>query len=472
MRLLSLLTCILLLQLTTCPARLMATLALPAIFGNNMVMQRDQPLPIWGRDRAGTTITVTLAGNSATTRTGANGQWMVEMPAMREKGPHRLQVVGTTKLEITGILVGEVWLCSGQSNMEWLVKKSRNAEHEIANANHPQIRHIKITHTATATAQDDVLSIGWQVCKPATVSDFTATGYFFGRHLQRELDVPIGLIGSNWGGTKIEPWTPPAGFRHVASLREIADNLKDYPKTKENGEVNHQSATALYNGMIHPLLPFAIRGVIWYQGESNLTDGMSYYDKMQALIHGWRRAWHNDSLPFYFVQLAPFRYKGDAKALPKLWEAQSMALAIPHTGMAVTIDIGDPTDIHPINKQDVGKRLALWALAKTYRRKNIVYSGPLYKSHQIVENRIHVSFLHVGGGLVSRDDKPLTHFEISGPDGKFVTATAKIESNQVVVHAASVKHPTAVRFAWDQEAEPNLSNQEGLPAPAFRTNIE
>jgi sialate O-acetylesterase len=223
--------------------------------------------------------------------------------------------------------------------------------------------------------------------------------------------------------------------------------------------------------MVHPLVPFGIRGAIWYQGESNRGEDMLYFEKMKALINGWRSVWAQGDFPFYFVQLAPFRYQGDVLALPRIWEAQTAALSIPNTGMAVTVDTVDNiADIHPINKQDVGKRLALWALAKVYGRKGLVYSGPLYKSMAIEGNKVRVSFDHVGGGLVSRDGKPLTHFEIAGADKKFVKAKAEIDGNTVVVSADAVAAPVAVRFGWHQEAQPNLSNKEGLPASPFRSD--
>jgi sialate O-acetylesterase len=292
------------------------------------------------------------------------------------------------------------------------------------------------------------------------------------RHNQRlkELDVPIGLIGSNWGGTRIEPWTPPVGFQNVPALKDIADNLSNFPTKTADGKINHQSPLALYNGMIHPLLPFAIRGAIWYQGESNNGEGMLYHEKMKALIHGWRSVWNDPELPFYYVQLAPYRYNVEPTRLPGIWEAQLETLSVPNTGMAVTVDISDLADIHPVNKQDVGKRLALWALAKTYGQTDLVYSGPLYKSLKIDGSKAIVSFDHVGGGLISRDGQPLTHFQIAGEDGQFVAASAEIAGDTVVVSAESIAQPVAVRLGWHQEAEPNLSNREGLPASPFRTD--
>jgi sialate O-acetylesterase len=356
--------------------------------------------------------------------------------------------------------------------MEWSVQQSNNPQEEIAAANHPRIRHIKIPHVPAATPQTDVTSKGWEVCSPQTAAAFTAVGYYFGRELQKDLDVPIGLIGSNWGGTRIEPWTPPEGFQAVPALKDIADKLAEFPTKNANGAINHQTPLALYNGMIHPLVPYGIKGAIWYQGESNNGEGMLYYEKMKALILGWRKVWGQDDLPFYFVQLAPYNYGGPANAgkLPGIWEAQIAALSIPHTGMAATVDIGNPKDIHPKNKQDVGKRLALAALTHTYGKTGLVWSGPLYKGSKVEGSKVRISFDHAAGGLVSRDGKPLTWFQVAGEDGNYVEAQAEIDGETVVVAAAAVEKPVAVRFAWDHVAEPNLSNKAGLPASPFRTD--
>ena len=452
----------------TAPAS--AAVKLPAVIGDNMVLQRGEAVPIWGWDDPGTQVTVTLGDSKVTGTADDQGKWCVRLPAMTAGGPHTLTVAGTTSVTVANILVGDVWLCSGQSNMEWSVANSNNPQEEIAAANHPRIRHIKIPHVPADTPQQDVASSGWQVCSPQTVSGWTAVGYFFARHLQQELDVPVGLIGSNWGGTRIEPWTPPVGFQQVPALRDIADKLDSFPTRNADGKINHQSPLALYNGMIAPLVPYGIRGALWYQGESNNGEGMLYFEKKKALIGGWRALWNKPDLPFYFVQLAPFRYGGEPKNLAGIWEAQTATLSLPHTGMAVTVDISNLTDIHPRNKQDVGKRLALWALAQLYGKTDLVYSGPLYKSMAVEGNKIRLAFDHVGSGLVARDGQPLNWFTIAGEDKEFVAAQAEIDGATVVVSADSVANPVAVRFGWTQEAEPNLSNKEGLPASPFRTD--
>jgi sialate O-acetylesterase len=402
------------------------------------------------------------------------------------------------------VLVGEVWLCSGQSNMQFSVSSVSHARKELQQANHPHIRLFTVPMRPAGEPANDV-SGTWTVCTPKTVPGFAAVGYFFGRELHDQLDVPVGLINSSWGGTRIEPWTPPVGFSDVPALASILTGIGEahaaYAKTtaaalphyaewlaiaeqaKSKGETipsppewpasplgNNYAPTGLYNGMIHPLVPFAIRGAIWYQGESNNGEGMLYFEKMKALIDGWRSVWHEGDFPFLYVQLAPYNYGGgNPTALARIWEAQTAALAIPDTGMAVTNDVGNVKDIHPKDKQDVGKRLALWALAKTYG-KQIVYSGPLYKSMNIDGSKIRVKFDHVGGGLVARNGKPLDWFQIAGEDKKFVDAEATIDGDSVVVSSPKVEKPVAVRFAFDQVAEPNLQNVEGLPASAFRTD--
>jgi len=447
-----------------------AAIKLPAIVGDHMVLQRDREVPIWGWDDPNTEVKVSLGASKATAKAGADGKWLVKLAALPAGGPHVLTIEGTNKVEVKDVLIGEVWFCSGQSNMEWPVSMSDNPQEEIKNANHPRIRHIKIPHVPSATPQSEVASPGWTICAPETVGDYTAVGYFFGRALEKDLDVPVGLIGCNWGGTRIEPWTPPAGFAAVPALADFTNNIAKYPEKNEKGEINHQSPLALYNGMVAPLVPYAIRGALWYQGESNNGEGMLYHEKMKALIAGWRSVWNDPQLPFLYVQLAPYKYGGDPKQLAGIWEAQAKTLNVHGTGMAVTVDIGNVADIHPRNKQDVGKRLELWALNNVYGKKGLVYSGPLYRSLKIDGDKARVTFDHIGEGLVSRDGKPLSFFQVAGEDQKFVDAQAKIEGNEVVVQAAGVAKPVAVRFGWHQEAEPNLSNKAGLPASPFRTD--
>jgi sialate O-acetylesterase len=454
-----------------------AEVKLPSILGNHMVLQQGEPVPIWGWAEEGEKVSVSFHGKTVSTQAGKAGNWRVDLPAMKAnaKGGD-LTVRGSNEIKLSDVLVGEVWLCSGQSNMEWSVARSGNAKEEIANGKHPLIRHVKVPRKLSLTPQEDVQTEGWQVCSPSTVANFTAVGYYFARHLQKEIKVPIGLIGSNWGGTRIEPWTPAAGFKAVPYLKkDFADKLDQFTK----GKPGRSTPTHMYNAMIAPLLPYAIKGALWYQGESNNGEGMLYHEKMKALIAGWRSAWKKPDLPFYFVQLAPFNYRNrDPKALPWIWQAQLETLKVTHTGMAVTTDITTVNNIHPPNKQDVGKRLALWALAKNYGYDKLVYSGPLFDrvDHTEGKDSLAVHFKKLRGrdiGLTVPNGKSLTHFEVAGKDGKWYPAEAFIVyGHQVVANSKDVKKPVHVRFGWDHKATPNLFNVDGLPASPFTTEKE
>jgi len=446
---------------------------LPSILGSHMVLQQGEKCPIWGWDDSDKVVTVEFAGQKHTAKVSDGGRWEVHLDPMKANAKGQtLTIRGSSKLELTDVLVGEVWLCSGQSNMEWRVVQSANSKEEIANANHPLIRHIKIPHKLSPKPQDNVSSSGWQPCTPQVVANFTAVGYYFGRHLHKELNVPVGLIGSNWGGTRIEPWTPPVGFKSVPALKKnFADKLDQFASAKPGrGTPSH-----MYNAMIHPLLPYTIKGALWYQGESNNGEGMLYHEKMKALIAGWRSVWNNPELPFYFVQLAPFRYGSDNDPrLPGIWQAQLETLKVPHTGMAVTTDITTLRNIHPPNKQDVGKRLALWALVKDYGKKlKGQYSGPIFSKidHAEGKDSLTVHFQKDStGGLTTNDKKPVSHFEIAGKDGKWHPAKATIVyGDHLIVKSDAVKKPVHVRFGWHQMAEPNLVNAAGLPASPFST---
>ena len=489
--------------------RLCADVKLADIFTDHMVLQRDKPLPIWGWAKPQEAIRISLAGNTVNAVANAEGRWRATLPALPAGGPHTLTVSGNNTLTLGDILVGEVWICSGQSNMEWPLRAAESATKALAEAQQPAIRFFRIGHVASPVPLDTVRA-SWTPCTPDTARDATAVGFFFGLDLHRELDVPIGLIDSNWGGTRIEPWTPPEGFLAVEKTRPLydkvmmalpgspvykkamgtyLDSLRTWIETMKTAMAEEQAATpcpempdglkplsrptdpcALYNGMIHPFVPFAIRGVIWYQGESNRFDAHLYAYKMRALVEGWRAIWQQGDFPFYWVQLAPYIYgKESPRGLPRIWEAQTMALDLPNTGMAVINDIGNLHNIHPRNKRDVGKRLALIAKANVYGRKDIVWSSPTLKDYRIDGNRIVLTFDHVGKGLRSRDGKSLTWFELMDADGAVVKATATLQGpDTVVVSSADLEKPVGVRFAWDQSAEPNLVNSAGLPAGAFR----
>ncbi|MFO0876377.1 MAG: sialate O-acetylesterase [Gemmataceae bacterium] len=422
-----------------------ADVQLPSVLASHMVLQRDKPLPIWGKASPGEEISVSFNGQKATTKADDKGDWKVVLKPVKADGKaHKMTIAGQNSIELEDILIGEVWVGSGQSNMEWPMIATEKAKERIAAAKHPNIRLFHVPKVQ-APKPNFTVKASWAACTPDSVKNFSAVLYYFGVYLQGELDVPIGLINTSWGGSPIEPWT-----------------------------VTSSSSGTMYNAMVAPLMPFAVRGTLWYQGESNAfqRNGMKYRDKMADLITGWRARWGQE-MPFLFVQIAPWQpEKGGypEEELQKLWEAQVASLKIPGTGMAVTTDLVDNIkDIHPQNKRDVGIRLGLWAMAKTYGKKDIVYSGPLYKGMKVEGNKVRLSFAHVGGGLKSRDGKPLSEFEIAGADGKFVPAEAVIDGDNVVVSASSVEKPVEVRFGWKNITNPNLANKEGLPASPFRT---
>lgn len=417
----------------------LAEVKLPTVIASHMVLQRDKPLPIWGWADPGEEVTVEFAGQSVSAKADDKGNWKLALSPVKADGKaHKMTVKGKNTLEFDDILIGEVWVGSGQSNMEWSLAASGKPKETIAAAKHPTIRLYHVPKLQAATPARDIKA-SWKACTPETARSFSAVLYHFGVRIQKDLDVPVGLINSSWGGSPIEPWT-----------------------------VGDKKSGGMHNAMIAPLQPFAIRGILWYQGESNVGNGVAYKDKKKALIEGWRKAWGQE-VPFYFVQIAPFAgYRPGA--LPPLWEGQVASLKIPRTGMAVTTDLVDNLkDIHPKNKLDVGNRLALWALAKDYGKKDLVYSGPLYKGLKIEGIKIRLQFAHLGGGLESRDGKPLTDFEIAGADGKFVPAEAAIDGNEVVVSSKDVSSPTQVRFGWTNVSNPNLRNKAGLPASPFQT---
>jgi sialate O-acetylesterase len=447
-----------------------AVITLPSVISDHAVLQQDLPATIWGWADPNETITVSLGTQRKSAKADAAGAWQVKLKPLRASAtPVEMAIAGSSSaaIKVTDLLVGEVWLGSGQSNMQQGLCETGGppgprAAQIVAAAKFPAIRLFRVPNVVAAEPQKNVTA-EWVVCNPETVAWFSATLYYFGRNVHQALSQPVGLIESAWNATLIQPWIPREGFAREPALQAEAANVR----------ADWGSPTAICNGMIHPLAPFAIRGVVWYQGESNVDSGDALYtEHMRALIEGWRQLW-GQPFPFYFVQIAPFRYSRPPDRLPRLCEMQTKVLGlVPKTGMAVINDIVTPDDIHPRNKQEVGRRLALWALAKDYGRKDLVYSGPLFKFARVKGNTIRITFDHAGSGLVARDGRALTHFAIAGEDRKFVEATAGIVRNTVVVTSPQVARPVAVRFAWDQEALPNLMNKEGLPAAPFRTDIE
>lgn len=451
-----------------------AEIKLPKLFGDHMVLQRETEANLWGWAAPGEEVKISLGDSTATAKADDSGKWKAKLKTGAAGGPHELKFKGTNEVTLKDVYLGEVWIASGQSNMEWTVAASANPQEEAANAKHPLIRMIKVQKVPAETPVDDIPvdpgtkktspDSGWAVCAPDTVPTYSAVGYYFARHLQKELDVPVGIVNTSWGGTVCEAWTSKEALAAVPSLKYMADRAVKV----EAGKGNPNQPAVLYNGMLAPVIPLSIRGAIWYQGESNVGRAHEYATLFPTMIADWRARFGQGDFPFLFVQLAPYKYDGTTK-LAELWDAQLKSLAVPGVGMCVTTDITNINDIHPKNKQDVGKRLALWALANSYGKKDLVYSGPLYESHEIEGSKVRIKFKH-GSGLMAKDDKPLTHFQIAGEDEKFVEAKATIEGDTLVVTNEEVQKPVAVRFAWSPIAEPNLFNKAGLPASPFRTD--
>lgn len=492
-----------------------AAVELAPLFQNGAVLQRDRPLPVWGLATPNSTVTAEFAGQKATATADTNGRWKLVLPAQAASAEGRTLTVtetGAPPVEVKDVLVGEVWLASGQSNMEFRVGQTRAEDQQLAAApTTATLRLFQVPHVLSPTRQDKV-NARWTPATPETVKGFSAVAYFFGRGLSEDIKVPVGLIESNWGGSRIEPWWAEEG---LAGIPEYADQVKrrraalpgypeydqafrgylktlrDWTTTAEQAmdtgktapeapkapallNVGSGGETGTYQAMIHPLVPYALRGFLWYQGESNNGDAMAYTTKMQALIEGWRKQFASPDAPFLFVQIAPYSYGADRTfSLPQLWSAQQAVLTkIPHTGMAVTNDVGNAKDIHPTNKSDVAYRLLQWALADVYGKKGVVRSGPLYSGYKVEGNNIRVTFNETGTGLATRDGKDPDWFEIAGEDGNFVQAAAKIapDGKSVLVHSDKVPAPFQVRFAWSQIAEPNLMNKEKLPAGGFNSH--
>jgi sialate O-acetylesterase len=483
-----------------------AEVTLAPLFSDHAVLQCDRPVPVWGRAAAGEKVAVAFRGQSLATQAGADGRWRVTLAPLAATGESAdLTVAGTNTLTLRDIVVGEVWLASGQSNMEWPLKSAHDAEKEIAAANFPLIRHLRLEHAVADQPADGARTGGWENATPQTAGTFTAVGYFFARDLHRKLGVPVGIVHSAWGGTPIESWMSEAALRNTGAWPAIdarwQKNLAEFPERSANfpaeraawlaadekaraartknpvpwprapiGPGTPYAPAGLFNGMIAPLQPGALRGVIWYQGEANWPRAAEYAELFPALIRAWRAGFGGGDLPFLFVQLANFADPGDptGRGWAPLREAQAKALALPATGMAVTIDIGNPKDIHPTNKQEVGRRLALIAKAVVYDIASD-HTGPVFVSATPEKGALRVRFAHVATGLVAHD-KPPQSLEVAGADKVFHPATGKIERGTLVVASPAVKAPVAVRYAWSNAPVANLYNGSGLPAAPFRSD--
>ncbi|MGY2132922.1 sialate O-acetylesterase [Hymenobacter sp. HD11105] len=478
-----------------------ANIKLPALMTDNMVLQQKTTVALWGWADPGEAVTVTASWQKAPQKATADaqGNWQVRIPTDKAGGPHIITFQGKNRLVVSNVLLGEVWLCSGQSNMNFPIAKGPsnwmtgvvNEAEVVPKAKYPAIRMFTVPQKVADTPQLDTEG-SWVVCSPETVGSFSAVAYFFGQEIHEKTKVPVGLIHSSWGGTPAESWTRKDVLENNPDLRPIltrydqgltqrpayeaaftawqqekaATPQNTTPKPAEPlSATSNKSPYKLYNGMIKPLIPYTLKGVIWYQGESNAERAYQYRKLFPAMIANWRQDWQQPNLPFYFVQITP--HKGQN---PEIREAQLLSMqTVPNTGMVVTTDVGDSLDIHPRNKQVVGHRLALWALAKEYGQKNLPYSGPIYKKMEVKDGKASLQFDYTSGGLVTQNGD-LREFTIAGPDSVFRPAQARIEGNTVVVWSEQVKQPVAVRFGWSRSPMPNFYNGAGLPASPFRTD--
>lgn len=483
-------------------------ISVATVFSDHMVLQRGIDVPVWGTTKPKARVIVSIAGQTARTKAGEDGKWKAVLGPLHSGGPYTMLIKsGRTKAAFNDVLIGDVWVCSGQSNMEWPMSNVNNAETEIKNANKPNIRLFTVKKKVAGEPLDGCEGT-WSVCTPETVKGFSAVGYFFGRQINETLGVPVGLINTSWGGTPAESWTSRPSLEANPDCAEILkrwdENIKNYPTAKEAydkklaewqkaaeaakaanqkepprpnapmGPDHPWRAAGLYNGMIAPLIPYAIAGAIWYQGESNAGRAYQYRSLFPTMITDWRKNWGQGDFPFFFVQLANFQKRTDdanaGSAWAELREAQLRTLGLKHTGMATIIDIGEANDIHPRNKQDVGKRLALSAFKVAYGQ-DWPDQGPMYKSMTVEGNKVHVKFTDADGGLRNNNTGgPLRGFAVAGEDKVFHWADATISGDVVIVSSPDVAKPIAVRYGWADNPICDLYSGFGLPASPFRTD--
>jgi sialate O-acetylesterase len=479
------------------PAR--ADVKLANLFTAHAVLQQGGPIPVWGTAAAGEAVTVTIAGKSATSTADANGKWKAELPALAAGGPHELVAKGKNEVKVPDVMVGEVWIASGQSNMEWLLASGSATAQEHGSANYPGFRMFTVAKSVTSKPAADVGG-DWKVCQPGTAGNFSAVAYYFAKELHKKLNVPVGVIHTSWGGTPAESWTQIAALEADPDLKPIVDRskatLEAYPKQLEDWKQAAEKAEkdgtpippapkdprgvswrpgGLYNAMVAPIVPYAAKGVIWYQGESNAPRAIQYRKLLPAMIKTWRDAWGKTdpaTMPFYIVQLANFTpppAEPGESDWAELREAQALTAKMPGNGLACTIDIGDANDIHPRNKEDVGHRLALVALAQTYGKSDIASAGPQFESMAVEGEKLRVTFKNADG-LTTRDGGAVRGFAIAGDDRAWHWAEGKIEGSSVVVRSDKVAKPVAVRYAWAHNPPTNLYNRADLPATPFRTD--
>ncbi|HEY9007277.1 MAG TPA: sialate O-acetylesterase [Ohtaekwangia sp.] len=448
-----------------CIASAEAQLRLPSLFDDHMILQQQSPVPIWGWSHPSQDIVIHVSWDTTTIKTKSDNTtyWSTTLYTPPAGGPYTITIKNSWGEQriLQDVMIGEVWLCSGQSNMEWSMEAAGDGKLAMAQANDPTIRLFHVSKSAASFRQ--VHGEGtWKVCTPESVKYFSAVSYFFAKKLQQNLNVPIGLINTSWGGTPAETWVPEARIAADAALLAAAEKQgDDRPWCPSRPGV-------VFNAMINPIVPFRIAGTLWYQGESNTSAPDTYKQLMETLITAWRKEFLND-FPFYYVQIAPYTdYGMDGGVLIR--EQQIKMLEIPKTGVVVISDlVNNVKDIHPQFKKPVGERLANLALSDTYGKTGIPSKSPLYKSMKVEKGKIRITFDNAPNGLMSKGGEP-TEFQIAGEDKKFYAAKAKIEGNTVIVSAKEVKNPVAVRFAWSNASIPNLFSKEGLPVPSFRTD--
>lgn len=468
-----------------------ADVSVPNIFSSHMVLQQAQKNRVWGKAAAGEDVTVSIDKQTHTAKADASGAWQVTLDPLPVGGPYELVIKGTNEIKLDDVLVGEVWICSGQSNMQWSVNAANDPDLEKLSAKYPKLRMINFPQVG---AQEPIWSHPdrkWQVCTPETVGGFSAVGYFYGRQLHQTLDVPVGMINNAWGGSSCEAWISrplleadplykpmlerwDAMAKSEEELKGKTDDASKEALQKLQGSLKGQGRPSnIYNGVLKSHLGYGIKGAIWYQGESNAGRAYQYREMFPLMISSWRKEWNQGDFPFYWVQLADFR---DEKPEPaesdwaELREAQTMTMSkLPKTGEAVIIDIGEGKDIHPKNKVDVGRRLARWALANEYGIK-VAYHSPQYKSMEKKDKTIVLTFDHVEGGWRPFDVAVPRGFTIAGADKKFYKADAKVDGNRVVVSSKDVAEPVSVRYAWADNPVCNMFSGAGLPLTPFRTD--
>ncbi len=439
-----------------------ANVNLPAVIQDNMVLQQNSEAQLWGWASPFESVTITTSwdGKGYVDTTDSHGNWSIPVTTPAAGGPYEIEIQGYNTIKLTNVLIGEVWICAGQSNMGWSAAAGiKSAEKEIPLADFPNIRLFDVGHRSSETPQLECIG-SWEVCTPKTMKHFSAVGYFFGKYLHGKLEIPVGLINISWGATPIETWMSQRTLGAHPNIMESAQRLK----------ANRWGPTKpalVYNGMVHPVTPYTIAGVTWYQGESN-TGNPEHYETTFSTLIKERRGYWGSELPFFFVQIAPYDY-GQSPGGVLIRDAQRRTLTLPQTGMVVTSDISTPDDIHPRNKRDVGKRLADIALNRVYGIKVRPVSGPLFKEFKIEGRKIRVFFDHVERGLVKPRGK-LKGFEIAGKDQVFYPAKAIIQKGTIVVSSRKVKAPVAVRFAWGNTTQSGLKNGSRLPASSFRTD--